>query len=455
MASNSPKEDGSKPAGRDLPEDFANRLATKIIVTNERERNPEEATFKVASLILRTLGVNNRQSYFIETSEILLAEEETQRYAAVAWASILMEREHIPGCDAFISHTLDIVIDEHMNLAKPLYEMEMRRKKFSHYAWLMGEVFINMMRVSSDLYEVLSQLYGHIIRKEMALELKNAEEKDTKRRIIIGSQREKETASKKLFDDTLDYINTRGEFKSDSLNQQNPNEFIAVLTDRLRGTRRYVIQDIVNKQALDRKKQAEKELSEKQAGAEEIIRAKEPFKKALALFLTEKRYNFKYLSVEKVRVTIQVMSIITGIFYFLAGYLGIQGMHWVEGIMIGLGMYLFARFAASRASFKRFYPYDVSKELETVVGQITPVLRKMAKEQMGPFVTRQVKDKANLQLLPVMPEFIKYLFAVMPDRRNMIISYEELQEVMDELEMDVARQLRDTHYFQQHSPHLH
>ena len=47
-----------------------------------------------------------------------------------------------------------------------------------------------------------------------------------------------ETASKKLFDDLVDYIHTRGEFKSDSLAQKNPNEFISGLADRMRSTRR-------------------------------------------------------------------------------------------------------------------------------------------------------------------------------------------------------------------------
>jgi len=435
---------------RELPADFAARVATKLIVTAERERDPEHVSGKLAEMMLRNLGQPSRAIHFLETTRILLDDRESRRYAAMAWAAIVIEREHFPNADKFIVQVLDAAIDEHMNLAKPLYEMEMQRKRFSYYAWLLGEVFISMMEVSSDLYETLGYLYSQTIRREMLLEQQIAEEKSNKRRIIIGSTKEKETASKKLFDDILDYVHTRGAFKSDSLNQKNPNEFISILADRMRGTRRYVIQDILNRQALDRKKQAEKELSERQAGAEEIIRARDPFKKALNLFWTEKRYNFKYLSVEKVRITLQVESVVIGILIFLTSYLGIQGLHWLEGIVVGLGMYGFARFAISKKALWRFYPDDVSKELETVVGLLTPTFRKMSQEQLSNFLTRQVKDMDNLKLLPLMPEFIKYLFAVMPDRKNMIVTYEELQELMTDLEMNVARQLRDSGMFSRH-----
>ena len=443
---------GQGDGGRGLPADFASRIATKIIVTQERERDPEAAALKVSSLITRNLNVEGRHSQFLEATRIMLEDEDTQRYAAVSWASLHLAKDQNPAGETFLGFVLDAAIIEHMNLEKPLYEMEMRRKKFSHYAWMMGEVFINITRMSNELFDVVSHMFSLIIRKEMIMEQKMKEERSTTRRLIVGSQKEKETASKKLFDDLVDYIHTRGEFKSDSLNQQNPNEFIAVLADRLRGTRRYVIQDIVNKQAMDRKKQAEKELSEKQASAEEIIRAKDPFKKALRLFWTEKRYNFKYLSVEKVRVTLQMIAVVVGIGHFLIGYIGLLDIHWGEGIVVGMGMYLFARFAISRKSFLRFYPEDVSKELETVVGHITPTLRKMTKTQLSPFLVNQVKDGENTKLLLVVPEFVKYLFAVMPERRNMIVTYEQLHEIMETLEMEVSRQARDLSYFHRPPP---
>ena len=217
---------------------------------------------------------------------------------------------------------------------------------------------------------------------------------------------------------------------------------MVILADRMRGTRRYVIQDIMNRQSISRRKEVEKELSERLANAEDIILARDSFKKALNLFWTEKLYNFKYLSVEKVRVTVQVTGIVIGIVYFLVGYLELYGMEWWEGVLVALGMYLYSRFICSRRAFARFFPDDVSKQLEVTVGTFTPTVRKMSKDQMDAFLIRQVKDTGNLELLPVVPEFVKYVFAVMPERKSAVIQLDELSEIMENLELDIARALR-------------
>ena len=427
--------------GRALPDDFASRMATKIAVTNERERDPEAATQKIGFLILRNLSAEDRLPYFLDTMDILLDQEEGQRYAAIAYVAVALPAQSPGRFEDFLNNAVNFLVDGHIHIAKPLYSMENRKKKFSHFARHLGDVFTNMIDINSDLYEVISQIYSMVIRREMEIEAAGKGPREGSRRHLMAA-REGPKAAKKLFDEIVDYIQARGDFQSDSLNAQNPNEFMVILADRIRGTRRYVIQDIMNRQAISRRKDMEKELSERLASAEDIILARDSFKKALNLFWTEKLYNFKYLSVEKVRVTVQVTGIVIGIFYFLVGYLGFYGMEWWEGVLVALGMYLYSRFICSRRAFARFFPDDVSKELEVTVGTFTPTVRKMSKEQMDAFLIRQVKDTGNLELLPVVPEFVKYVFAVMPERKSAVIQLDELSEIMENLELDIARALR-------------
>ena len=148
------------------------------------------------------------------------------------------------------------------------------------------------------------------------------------------------------------------------------------------------------------------------------------------------------MAVEKVRVTIQVLAIIVGIVHFLIGYMGLFGMHWWEGLVITVVMYLFARFFASRQYFQRFFPEDVSKELEIVVGAFTPTLRKMSRDQLELFLNHQVREPQNLSFITILPEFIKYVFAVMPDRNNILVEREELAELLQNVEMGIARTIR-------------
>jgi hypothetical protein len=113
-------------------------------------------------------------------------------------------------------------------------------------------------------------------------------------------------------------------------------------------------------------------------------------------------------------------------------------------VIATVAMYLFARVFGSRAYFRRFFPDDVTKELEVVVGSFTPTFRKMGKDQLDAFMHRQVRDPENLHYLALMPEFVRYVFAVMPDRNNVVIEREDLGEILQNMEMDIARVLRTT-----------
>src|SRR3990170_4683587 len=76
-----------------LPEDFAKRLATKIIVTNERERDPEKAIEDVSRLIIRNVGQPDRERLFVDTVDILLEGQETMRYAGISWVSVTLDHQ--------------------------------------------------------------------------------------------------------------------------------------------------------------------------------------------------------------------------------------------------------------------------------------------------------------------------------------------------------------------------
>ena len=66
----------------------------------------------------------------------------------------------------------------------------------------------------------------------------------------------------------------------------------------------------------------------------------------------------------------------------------------------------------------------------------------MSQEQLENFLVHQIKLERNQKYLSMIPEFIKYLYAIMPDRKSMMISVDELSELMENSEIEVAKQLR-------------
>ena len=166
------------------------------------------------------------------------------------------------------------------------------------------------------------------------------------------------------------------------------------------------------------------------------------FTDGLSLFVQEKRYNFKYLSVEKVRMTLQLLGSITGAVYFLLGFMGYLGVHWFDGFVVCLVMLGLVRILLSRKQLKLFYPTDISKELEESSTAFINVMRNMSQEQMEHFMVRQIKLERNQKYLTMVPEYVKYLYAIIPDRKSMMISVDELSELVENSEIEVAKQLR-------------
>ena len=165
-------------SARGVPDDFHQRIATKIVVTLERERDPDAALHQIAAFILRNLGTEGRHKYFVDAVDTLLEEEESKRYAALAYVSIALDAESNSRHGIFLNEVVDILIDDHMYVAKPPEPLENTRKAFSVNARHLGEVFTKMIDMNSDLYEVIGQIFSMVIRKEMVIEHTRQESPD-------------------------------------------------------------------------------------------------------------------------------------------------------------------------------------------------------------------------------------------------------------------------------------
>ncbi len=424
----------------EVPENYAEQLAGRIIVLHEKEMDPSISSKNIAELIFNSTKEPSMLKYFVDATEVLIDDASSSKFAAIAWAAVSMQSDTIDEYVVFMKDVVAHILDAYYSMAKP--EVKYETKTFSAHAYILGSVYIRMIEINQGLYDIIQETYSNLIRIEMALDGEATEKKEKTTQMFMKKGVKKQTVSKKLYEDIIDFLSTRGDFKSISLNQENPNEHIEVLADRMRGTRRYVIQDIMNKRALVRKKYLEKELNERLASAEEIILASTPFRDGLALFWREKRYNYKFLAVEKIRVALQIIGIVIGVGYFMVGYLQMWGLSNVDGILVCLGMWGFSKFGGSRKNFKSFYPYDVSADLENNINKFITVMRRMSKDQFNQFLIRQIKMKANESVIQLIPEFIKYLYAVVPDRKNMILTVEELSDLMENFEVDIAKHLR-------------
>ena len=430
-------EETQETAGEEIPENFAGQIARDVMVLFQKQMDPEVAAVEASSYLWKNVGTPEKVSYFVDATELWLESGTSgDKFAALSWNGLVTQSVNNQDYDTFLRMMIVAILDGYYSLQKP--DIEYKEKRYSTYTSIIANTFIRMVELNPASEAGASEIFTILVRSEMDLEASSQAEEDETGSNTIP------TDMQKLFDEMIDYLHDRGMFKSNPMagEEANPNEHIEVLCERLRGTRRYVMQEVINERALEKRKKLEMELENQLASAEEIVMVAPQFTEGMAFFVQEKRYNFKYLAVEKIRMTLQLLGSITGAVYFLLGFMGVWGVHWIDGMVVCLVMLIFVRIAASRKQFQFFYPTDISKELEDCSTAFLNVMRNMSQEQLEQFLVRQIKLERNQKYLAMVPEFMKYLYAIMPDRKSMVITVDELSELVENSEIEVAKQLR-------------
>ena len=430
-------EETQETAGEEIPENFAGQIARDVMVLFQKQMDPEVAAVEASSYLWKNAGTPEKVSYFVDATELWLESGTSgDKFAALSWNGLVTQSVNNQDYDTFLRMMIVAILDGYYSLQKP--DIDYKEKRYSTYTSIIANTFIRMVELNPASEAGASEIFTILVHSEMDLEARSQAEEDETGSSTIP------TDMQKLYDEMIDYLADRGMFKSNPMagEEANPNEHIEVLCERLRGTRRYVMQEVINERALEKRKKLEMELENQLASAEEIVMVAPQFTEGMAFFVQEKRYNFKYLAVEKIRMTLQLLGSITGAVYFLLGFMGVWGVHWIDGMVVCLVMLIFVRIAASRKQFQFFYPTDISKELEDCSTAFLNVMRNMSQEQLEQFLVRQIKLERNQKYLAMVPEFMKYLYAIMPDRKSMVITVDELSELVENSEIEVAKQLR-------------
>ncbi|OGH02277.1 MAG: hypothetical protein A2600_09455 [Candidatus Lambdaproteobacteria bacterium RIFOXYD1_FULL_56_27] len=419
---------------------IAQKLAQKVIFISEREMEIEKVYLQIGAELLSKLHHPDKIKYFQSLLQILLEREETAPYASHAVVSLFWQEPAKVEFKEFWKSLVEMAVAGHSTGDMPSYRHPDSGRIFSAYAHAMGETFIQMMKVGSDNYDVITQMFSHCIRYENDLERERREAQSKPR----SKDAEKYTAPanpKKLYDDISDYISERAIHRARTLNPDNPNEFIQILSDRMRSTRRYVIQDLINKDSLEKKRATEKAFKEKLASAEELIFAGKPFLEALKLFKDAKLYNNRYVEAEKKRLTLQLVPLILALGIIGFGAMDLLALNVMEMVAIG-GAGISGRFLFSQKMFNRFYPKDITGPLEEQVALVAAVFQKCSKEQLAAFLRKQLKAINDPQQVNLVSDFVTYVFSVIPKKRGRILSRIELKESMDSLSWHIARARR-------------
>lgn len=418
---------------------LAKELANTVVFTLEREMDSAIATSQVARIVKDHIKSTALYPELHDCIDILLANDETKKHAGMVLASFFWNEDDDKSYRGFMESFIDRMLRGHHDAERNPFRDKKSGKLFSAFAFTLGEVFIQLYKISPENYYVISELFTDIVRKETKSEIyeqqRNSHPFKSKPKIATSA------VTKKLFDDMFDYINQRSSFSSNNLNTTNPFEYIIALSDRLRSTRRYVIQDVINKNAVERKKAMEKALKERQASAEEIISMFKPFAHGLKMFHSAKLYNIKYVEIEKKRITMQILPIFIATAVLAGAFLELVSISMTSMITIGI-FCLCMRFFVNEKTLSHWYPKDQTAQLELDVSEVCRVMRKTSGDQLDSFLRRVVKESKEVQYLRLMPEYTQYIFSVIPHKKDILISQDQLEDTIGRLNAQVTQHSR-------------
>jgi len=426
---------------KNKPNQFVNQVASKIIFIFERELEKNIALENVAKLIHTNFNNKETLPSFFQLLDRFHESESEQSYLSLSWSALVLKDDREETYLKLIKMILNQAIEGHQKQDKKAFKVKETGVFYSGYAFSLGELFISLKNQDENFMNNVKNHYTYLIEEEMTLEHKEIL-KDA--RLSNKSQRKKKKSKtamqgKKLFDDILDYIVQRGHYKSESLNQKNPKAYIQVLSDQLRDIRRNTTQRMMGHFASEKKKALHKALQSKTATAEEIISATNPFKSGLQHFREAKLYNYRYMKTEKIRLIAQIGPIVAGLVYLGSGLMEIIVISYFEATIVS-SLMVISKVLCSKKLFKRFYPEDVVLKLEEDIECLTQVFKKTSYQQMTPFLVRQVKENENKKFLNFLPEYLRYIFSVIPDKNKIQMTQQDFSRCLNFLQSSIRKE---------------
>jgi len=419
---------------------LSKKLAGQVIFISERELDTEAAYQKIGAELLTKLFQTEKVQYFQSVLQSLLSSEQEEKYAAHALLSLFWQAPSKTEFKDFWVQVVNQFIQGHQVGDMPSYRHPDSNKVFSAYAYTLGETFIQMMKLGSEHYDSITQLFTYCIRQENNLE--------KRRRLAQAAPRSKDAKKftapanpKKLYDDIADFISERAVHRAQTLNPDNPNEFIQILSDRLSSTRRYVIQELINQDSIEKKRSLEKAFKAKQASAEELVYASKPFQAGLRLFKDAKLYNNRYVEAEKRRVTLQLVPMIIGVSSIGLALMDIIPLT-IEEIGLILVLVVAGKFLLRPKFFQRFYPKDVTTPLEEEVSLVAAVFQKCSQDQLTAFLRKQLKEVRDPHQISLMMDFVTYVYSLIPKQRELLMNRKEFKEAIDSMSWHIAKARR-------------
>ena len=140
----------------ELSENFAEDLATRVVVILQKQMDPLIGGAEAADYVYETCLPDNL-SYYLDALELLHENTATEKFAGLAWNGLINAAVNDKKLDGLLTNMIEAGLKGYYALEKP--DVELKDKKFSGYSAVMAMTFIKMVENNASNDDNCAEIY--------------------------------------------------------------------------------------------------------------------------------------------------------------------------------------------------------------------------------------------------------------------------------------------------------
>ena len=429
---------------RDLPDDFSERFANKLVLIHDGQSTRKDATFKIINFLKKHIDSPQMYQEMFRSFYILLSYDSGEQIVELILNAILLSSE---GKDSFCEGLINWLADANKSNQKFLdhefddKKTELSREYISDSVIAFCDTILIASTARADIFDLVRKYYNNIFRiecKKYNVDMRVMEDKS-----FINSHFKKvEFAEKRNFffiNEMLRYFNMvsnnvfSGRLASIQVNNSR-NIF-----NYLENQKILLLEDWVNELSKKEKIEESDFQNKRHCNSEEIDLSYKLFKYLLGEFRAELRYNPEYIMLEYMRVFLFSFNLLLGFVGGMFSILGVGSINVSQGLVIAVIMLLYSFVTQSKTMYKSFNPRDRYYEIQNNLPTLCENMKRMSFLQLTDFLEKQTEDPDNNNNFVYIPNFFGFISVAEGGKLFKFLGAEELRKVYTEINEKVTK----------------
>ncbi|KAK3604032.1 hypothetical protein CHS0354_026833 [Potamilus streckersoni] len=420
---------------RDLPEDFTERAAYKLITIYDGQLTRSDAVQRMLSFSKKHINSPQMYQEMFKVMLLLQEYENMEKVADLYWSSLLWDYEADKVYFNKIIRWLITANREDLKMLDLQFKDEKTnysRRFISDAVIVICETCLLIAEANKQALDLIKYMFTIIYNLEadiynFKLKYKNSPSFIDHSLLQIKQGEQKNSF---MFNDIIRYFSlcANGYYSNRQAahTQHNARRIFETLTAH----KRFLVQGMLDRIAVESKAADINIQKNRHTNPEEMEAAYTLFKVLLESFREELRFNPHYVMTEYMRVFIFIFCMTLGFIGGIMGLVGLDEMTPLGGLVVVVLMIGYTVVVHSRRFYMTLLPEDRYYDIQQGLPVLCSYMERFSMLQFQDFIERQIEDKENAHTFAYIPSFLHFVTSVYNKNFFMFISRDEIRKLL-------------------------